>query len=97
MLVSKPLKSKQQPEESGGQCSLTVIVANIFLVHERSSFPPELKAEEPHNELHSTILVLLSDQKYNLKWVCGGENLKQTDPPWIFIKCQNTVGFFLLS
>lgn len=54
MLVSKPLKSKQQPEESGGQCSLTVIVANIFLVHEQSSFPPELKAEEPHNELYST-------------------------------------------
>lgn len=55
---------------------MTVIVANVLLVHERSSFPPELKAEGPHNELYSTTLVLLSDQKYNLKGVCGGGNLK---------------------
>lgn len=64
MLLSKPLKSKQ-PEESERQCCLTVIVANILLVR----FPPELKVEGPHNELHSTIFVLLSHPKYNLKWV----------------------------
>lgn len=58
MLLSKPLKSKQQPEESGRQCSLTVMVANIFLV----CFLPELKVEGPRNELYSTILVRLSDQ-----------------------------------
>lgn len=72
MLLSKPLKSKQQPEESGRRCSLTVIVANILLV----CFLPELKVEGPHNELYSTILVLLSDQKYDLKWACDGENFE---------------------
>lgn len=55
----------QQPEESGRRWQHLLV-----------RFLPERKVEAPHNELHSTTLVLLSDPKYNLKCFCGGENLK---------------------